>query len=351
MVAVDFGLHKFRREESALSRQLVQPGQRGDPVWRHALQSRQSPHSLFLTGAGSLIAVSLLCNLLFFPEQYSVPILLFLIACSIFFTAVAFGLGRDLPWWVGRLAAGCVVLFNVFFLSSFGSVQSSLSSMQEFPLIAFYFSWFVWPKTGRILIWVVAALYAVVMASNPTFSHEGALGEVSALQSLILMLMCYELGAGLRKRTVRNITTDPLTRAQNREGFMGQLGVQLTKTLRTGTPMCLVVIDFDDFKKLNDSQGHAAGDQALIETVAYWKSHLRSKDILGRTGGDEFAIILSRTDELSAQSIVSRLRSDSPIAWSWGISQARAGDTVETLFLRGDNDLYVHKRRRHASAS
>ena len=84
---------------------------------------------------------------------------------------------------------------------------------------------------------------------------------------------------------------DDLTEIYNRRGFLTMAQQQMKIALRTGTPLLLFFIDLDDMKKINDSLGHQAGDQALVDTAKILKSTFREADILGRIGGDEFAIL------------------------------------------------------------
>ncbi len=85
--------------------------------------------------------------------------------------------------------------------------------------------------------------------------------------------------------------SDDLTGIYNRRGFLAAAQQQLKIALRTGTPLLLFFIDLDDMKKINDSLGHQAGDQALVDTAKILKSTFREADILSRIGGDEFAIL------------------------------------------------------------
>jgi diguanylate cyclase (GGDEF)-like protein len=84
---------------------------------------------------------------------------------------------------------------------------------------------------------------------------------------------------------------DELTGLYNRRGFITMAQQQLKIALRTGTPLLLFFIDLDDLKTINDNLGHQAGDQALVAAARILKSTFREADILGRIGGDEFAIL------------------------------------------------------------
>lgn len=307
---------------------------------------RQSPHSLFISGAGLLFCVTLAIDLLLHREGLSpvlVGVLLFLCAAL---SASALVTGRRFPEWIGF---ACVVTFisaTVFFFSPWGDEQSAVSSAQELPILALYLGWFVRRPLGRLIMLVATALIVLAVAVNPLFWPDGTLGVPTGVQMIVIALFCFEVGSMLWRHSERRITTDQLTGALNRAGFLKRLDEELARTLRSGTPLSLVVVDFDHFKQLNDTQGHAAGDRALIESVDVWRDGVRAGDVIGRTGGDEFALLLDRTDAHGAQQTMRRLRDASPHAWSWGIAQARPGDTSETIFARADQILYSFKRRR-----
>jgi diguanylate cyclase (GGDEF)-like protein len=106
---------------------------------------------------------------------------------------------------------------------------------------------------------------------------------------------------------------------------------------------CLVVVDFDDFKRLNDAHGHAAGDAALIATVESWRDEVRAGDVVGRIGGDEFVLLLFGVDAAEGRAVVTRLQQKSASAWSWGIAEAVPGDSADELLARADRALYEQK--------
>lgn len=328
----------------------VRPVTQTPPSFINRLTENHDPHSLFLSGAAALLAFTLLLDLVLFDQHFNAVALISLLLGTASCGLVIFLLGTRFPLWLAHCCVAVFVIVSMVFLSPLTSEQPAVSTMQEFPLISFYLSWFVPLLAGRIAIWVVTVAFGAMMALNPIFWVDGSLGIVSGAQALIVVVVCFEFGVALRVRMVRRVSTDRLTGALNRSAFLESLETYLNRALKTGVPLSLVVIDFDDFKKLNDAEGHAAGDRALIETVAHWQESIRGRDVVGRTGGDEFAIIFDRTNAINAQLAMARLRETSTFAWSWGVSQARPGDTVQTLFDRGDSVLYSFKRRRHDSS-
>jgi len=103
-------------------------------------------------------------------------------------------------------------------------------------------------------------------------------------------------------------TRDSLTDAANRRHFLHLAGLELDHARRMGRSFALLALDIDHFKRINDSWGHAAGDQALVAFVAACRVALREYDILGRLGGEEFAVALPNTGLDGARVIAERLR-------------------------------------------
>ena len=305
---------------------------------------RQDAHSWFLISGGLLLIGTLAVDLMLHREDIDPAVLIVLCVAALALSVSAVLLGKRFPLWMGLCCVTTLALASIYFISPAGDAQSAVSSMQELPMLALYLAWFVRRPLNRVLMLTSIAAIVMVMFANPDFHRHGDLGVAVAIQSLVVALFCFEVGQALWRRTEHEVVTDVLTGALNRAGFMKRLEEEAKRSGRANAPLSLVVIDFDGFKQVNDTDGHAAGDQVLIDTVRHWKSGLRQQDVVGRTGGDEFAILITRTDATDAQRTMQRLREHSPHAWSWGISQLRDGDTVETLFDRADHRLYAVKR-------
>lgn len=337
------GVSRYVLSSAAESRDELGRGERGPSS---AFRARQDSHSLFLVAAGILLASTLVFDFLLHREDLDPVVLSILMFVALALGTFAVILGKNFPHSLGLCCVAVLALASVYFISPLGDEQSAVSSMQELPILALYLAWFVRRPLNRALLLASLALIALMMLYNPEFHFAGNLGVAVAIQAIIATVFCFEVGQALWRRSEHEVTTDALTGALNRSGFMKQLQEEIARSLRFNSPLTLVVIDFDYFKQLNDRGGHAAGDQALIDTVQLWKMGLRSRDLIGRTGGDEFAILLDRTDATAAQQTMTRLRERSPHAWSWGVSQAREGDTIESMFDRADQKLYTVKRAR-----
>jgi diguanylate cyclase (GGDEF)-like protein/PAS domain S-box-containing protein len=151
---------------------------------------------------------------------------------------------------------------------------------------------------------------------------------------------------------------DPLTDLLNRRRFEEELSRELAAAKRYGSPGALLVLDLDHFKYVNDSLGHAAGDELVVRVAASLRGRLRESDLLARLGGDEFAAILPRTDEQAARTVAAGLlevvrESASPrggrphwVTASVGIAPFSGTSdriTSDQLLMEGDMAMYEAK--------
>ena len=146
--------------------------------------------------------------------------------------------------------------------------------------------------------------------------------------------------------------TDGLTRLANRRHFFEQFSHELARRERTGGELCLLLIDLDHFKRINDTHGHSAGDAVLQRVSAIIGATARKCDIAGRLGGEEFGLLFPDTDIAGARHFAERLREaiqnshsgdDVPITASMGLTAAGDDLDVQRIFDRADAALYRSK--------
>ena len=102
--------------------------------------------------------------------------------------------------------------------------------------------------------------------------------------------------------------TDPKTGLLNATGWQREADAEVARALRTGTPLALLLVDVDHFKRVNDNHGHLIGDEVLRALTAELRRQVRESDVVGRFGGEEFTVLLPGTDDAGAYGIAERLR-------------------------------------------
>jgi diguanylate cyclase (GGDEF)-like protein len=146
---------------------------------------------------------------------------------------------------------------------------------------------------------------------------------------------------------------DPLTRLLNHQAFSDDFDSELRRAQRYGHDLSLVYLDVDDFKQINDTKGHPEGDRVLREVARLLGEGLRSSDLAGRMGGDEFAVGLIESDAAAADGFLARLEkriAGSELPHDFSISAGSAhfpsdGTGADELFRLADKRLYEAKGR------
>ena len=169
--------------------------------------------------------------------------------------------------------------------------------------------------------------------------------DITALQKLL------EENALLKQEKeflLKRSITDPLTGLYNRLRIRELFLNEKQRFIDDKTPLSLIMLDLDDFKKINDKHGHNTGDKYLKTLALMLKDSLRSSDVIGRWGGEEFIILLRHTSLEQAEKITEKLKTKitkincpliGPRTASMGISQIREDDTLEDLIQRADEAL------------
>src|SRR3954454_14536862 len=150
-------------------------------------------------------------------------------------------------------------------------------------------------------------------SATPTFSPE----EAQLIKRFAsLAALAYD-NARRRELLSEQARTDELTGLYNRRHFHERLAAELARAQRDDAPFGLVLLDVDDFKRVNDVYGHPVGDQVLVAFGRVLERHVRAGDVVCRTGGEEFAVVLPKADLEEAAQAAERLV-DAIRAASWG---------------------------------
>jgi diguanylate cyclase (GGDEF)-like protein len=183
-----------------------------------------------------------------------------------------------------------------------------------------------------------------------------SLAAMAFLATCMVMCVLWFVVTELSKELAEQARTDPLTGALNRRAMEDTALRETTRSIRYGHLPCMIVLDIDDFKRINDTRGHAAGDSVLQALVRQIKPMMRVNDVLARTGGEEFTILLPNTTASAGIVAAERVRQtvealevpfeDEPIRFtiSAGVAQldpAQGG--WEGMMRRADAAMYEAK--------
>lgn len=223
-----------------------------------------------------------------------------------------------------------------------GSVGAELLGMRTFVAVPI--------QDGEVTLGTVCA------ASREAVDLDD---DTMASLDLIAQALALQLGGLIEHRRLQRraedaealALVDPLTGLANRRGFDARFEEELARSGRRGAPVALVVLDLDDFKAVNDSYGHAAGDGILVTLGEVLRSTARVEDLAARLGGDEFVVLLAPGEAQVAEAVAVRIAEEfrrasatlgTPCTLSFGISTTETTPR-RSLFSAADDALYRAK--------
>ena len=234
---------------------------------------------------------------------------------------------------------GSEVAFSVFYLIPVAQV-----------------TWFAGTFAGIALAVVSAGTGLLAdLAAGHVYSHP-AIPFWNAVVRLIFFLVFTLILSALRKardREQEQAITDSLTGAANARRFYEVVQVEKSRALRYKHPITLVIVDVDDFRQINDRFGYPIGDALLRLVATTIQDNIRSIDIVGRLGGDEFSILLVESQPTQAQTVIARIkeslaeavrRSGWPVTFSFGaITFFNPSGSVDEMIRMVDALMYTVK--------
>ncbi|UWU81252.1 GGDEF domain-containing protein [Bradyrhizobium huanghuaihaiense] len=286
---------------------------------------------------------------------------------------------RPVSWRI-MIAAQCLSLAGVvFFMIGFEHMQLRMLSYtmgQGLPLVLALHLLLLPPEgrvspgarlSGIVILSIIGLLLVRTVGNLLGYDFSAvAAGQNHAVMVLGLLFLSMTLNFGfllmamdrLRGEVADLALLDDLTGVANRRHLLQRLSEECARSERSGEPFSLLVIDLDGFKTINDTHGHAAGDECLRHFTLMAQTRLRPGDMLARTGGDEFCIVLPSSSLREAAAIARRVlevcRQDAaactakeiPIAISIGVAEwdRGIGQFPDRLIAHADHALYAAKK-------
>lgn len=229
----------------------------------------------------------------------------------------------------------CLPIIQTAHVSAIRALRRSDS---QAPVIIGTFSAVAWSVAEAAFIWPLFPLSALAINIFTRAVTFTVLGRVMAKL--------------FREREYSR--KDPLTGLANRLEFIERFETEQVRSERSGEPYSILFIDIDQFKILNDTRGHHAGDKALIALSDILSENSRKLDTVSRIGGDEFVILFSSTDEKTCQSLIARITLASeklfhqhgwPISISVGsVTETGKNKSIDNLLREADEKMYSSKK-------
>ncbi len=270
------------------------------------------------------------------------------------FSAFDSQLSRLSRWRIMVIALGLVgVIATLDYLTGY-EVSISIFYLAPVALVAWYFSGAASIAVGVLasLCWLLADVAAGQIYGHPAISLWNTLVRLGFFVTNGLLVAALRNSLLLQRQLAR---TDALTGLYSRRAFTERLEHDLQLARRQQRPLTIFMFDLDNFKRLNDSQGHPAGDQVLCDTARALQSVSRSSDTVARLGGDEFVMLLPNTNRDEGRAVLAKVQSrlaqalasiKPEVTCSIGVATfERMPSTATEAIQAADTLMYTVKRR------
>ena len=245
------------------------------------------------------------------------------------------------PMWFLQLQVALAVLATAWLAYASVTPEGTITSSMAFIVVGIYVAFWMTIRKALAFAGLASVSYFMALALSGNMPD---LAVPWMLISAISFAIVLTIGLLLEQMN-RALVTDPLTGLLNRTGMFALVEAR-SSGVRLPEPRALVVIDLDRFKGINDREGHIAGDRTLRDFGRALRVVMGPRDVAVRSGGDEFVLLLPRTDVTDAAALVARLRGVVPVEWSYGITQWMGAEPFDLAWARADRQMYVQKALR-----
>jgi diguanylate cyclase (GGDEF)-like protein len=214
------------------------------------------------------------------------------------------------------------------------------------------------PKLADVPVIVVSAHHDIkARVAGLDLGADDFIAKPADLDELLARVRRQLLRSDRQREISRQSMVDSLTGVLNRTGLTNFYTRELERPRPAGVMIAVMLVDLNDFKAVNDTWGHAAGDTALCAVACALQDSLRAHDRVGRMGGDEFGIVLPDTRRDGCSALIQRVRQASPIVielipgeslrvgLSLGLACAEPAESFASVLARADAEMYEDKRR------
>ena len=282
----------------------------------------------------------------FFSGSVLLAVLILGGQCLLVWIALSLRAGRPppVPLWSG-------VSFLIVAVTASAALDQGNGVFWAFPTL--FICYYVLERRIALLLSVVLVLTASLGVAHSVGILMGLRAFATLALTLAMINIVLNVIGELQQALVAQAITDPLTGAYNRRHLQGQLALLTQAGGALPVAHAMLAIDIDHFKRINDQHGHDVGDQVLKQTVAIVQQRKRRSDMLFRTGGEEFVLLLPGTAQADALRVADELRSliehaallpVQSVTVSIGVGMQAAGQGADDWLKGADRALYEAKR-------
>jgi diguanylate cyclase (GGDEF)-like protein len=255
----------------------------------------------------------------------------------------------------GVFSMGVAVTLLLGVIDFFTSVEIAFDTFYLAPIA--FVTWYgsrnlgLAVSAGATVAWLIGCTIPEHLLANPPALCWNIVGEFGTFAVIVFLLAALKRRLALMEELA---SLDHLTRVANRRSFYQIASAEAKRCQRYGTAFTIAYIDIDDFKSVNDTFGHAEGDELLRCVAASLRANTRATDTVGRIGGDEFVVLLPETDEEQSKQTIEKLRAQlreaacsmrHPVTYSIGVvTFVKAPLSVEEMLNCVDEVMYAVKR-------
>lgn len=228
--------------------------------------------------------------------------------------------------------------------------QGLLATLWSYPLVLFFH--FAVSRRQANVLSLIQLLTVTLLVQHFLALDVAIRFFVTLALTMFFINITRNIADDLHQRLIGQTILDPLTGAFNRRHMESCLNYAIERSCRSGTPVSLLLVDVDHFKRINDKFGHATGDGVLRDLVSIIQNRARRLDLLFRIGGEEFLLLLPDTREDNACTLGDDLRlaiadtfrkQELPVTVSIGVAEWHRDDNQDSWLKHADDALYLAK--------